>query len=263
MSTSHRADLRALRAYETIAPAYDSFTAHHKYEHLMGELLPALEACGLAGNRLLDVACGTGKSFLPMLARGWKVTACDISPAMAGLARKKAGGAARVEVADMRRLPVFGEFHLIWALADAVNYLLDPEELSSTLRGMRDNLAPTGLLLFDVNTMLAYRIFFATDETIELGDTCFRRRSLSSADAPPGSLWKAEFEAKGRERQVTPHVHCQRHFPEKDVLATLSCSGLEILDVAGQHVKGIGLQRPLDESKHTKAVYIARPLRAS
>jgi len=251
-----------LHAYETIAPAYDSFTAHHRYEHLMGELLPALEACGLVGNRLLDVACGTGKSFLPMLARGWQVTACDISPAMARLAREKAGSAVRVEVADMRRLPVFGEFDLIWALADAVNYLLDLEELSLALRGMRDNLSPSGVLMFDVNTLLAYRVFFATDETMEIEDTRLSRRSLSSADSPPGGLWKAEFAADGAGRHVEPHVHCQRHFPEEDVLAVLSQTGFELLDVAGQHVDGIGLQRPLDEERHTKAVYIARPLGA-
>ena len=53
----------------------------------------------LRGRRLLDVACGTGRSFLPMLERGYDVTACDISPAMAARAREKSGGAARVLVA--------------------------------------------------------------------------------------------------------------------------------------------------------------------
>ena len=92
-------------AYEAIAPFYDDFTAHHDYELWLGNLLPKLERHGLRGERLLDVACGTGKSFIPMLERGWEVTACDISASMVELARAKVGDAAELSVADMRDLP--------------------------------------------------------------------------------------------------------------------------------------------------------------
>jgi len=151
----------AEQAYEAIAPVYDDFTAHHDYELWMGNLLPKAYRHGLRGRRLLDVGCGTGKSFLPMLKRGWEVTACDISPSMLGLARAKAGDAAWLSVADMRKLPEFGEFDLVWALDDAVNYLLSGEELGEALSGMKANLAPDGLLMFDVNSLQAYRTFFA------------------------------------------------------------------------------------------------------
>lgn len=160
----------------------------------------------------------------------------------------------------MRGLPVFGEFDLIWALVDAVNYSLDLDELEAAIAGMRDNLAASGLLLFDVSTLLAYRSFFATSEVVEADGARLVRRGLSSVDAPPGSIWEAEFAVEGGGRVVESHLHRQRHFPEQDVLDVLRRSGLEILDVAGQHVDGIGLQRPLDESEHTKAVYIARRL---
>src|SRR5882762_1378125 len=90
----------AEQAYEAIAPVYDDFTAHHDYELWLGNLLPNLEEQGLQGRRLLDVGCGTGKSFIPMLERGWEVTACDISPQMLDKARGKVGRAARLSVAD-------------------------------------------------------------------------------------------------------------------------------------------------------------------
>ena len=93
------------------------------------------------------------ESFLPMLSRGWQVTACDLSPAMLALAEAKTREAAELMVADMRDLPTFGEFDLIWALDDAINYLLSLEELEEALRGMRRNLAGGGLLLFDVNDL--------------------------------------------------------------------------------------------------------------
>src|SRR5690349_17465028 len=133
----------AERTYEGMAHVYDDFTAHHDYEGWMTDLLVALERRGLQGKRLLDVACGTGKSFLPMLPRGWQVTGCDISPAMLELARAKADREVTLAVADMLELPVFGEFDLVWALDDAVNYLLSPGELERALVGMRRNMAPT------------------------------------------------------------------------------------------------------------------------
>ena len=99
----------AERTYEAMAPVYDDFTAHHDYEGWLADLLKALEQHGLQGKRLLDVGCGTGKSFMPMLPRGWEVTGCDISAAMLGLAREKtAGGSARgrrhARAAPLRRV---------------------------------------------------------------------------------------------------------------------------------------------------------------
>jgi SAM-dependent methyltransferase len=250
----------AERAYEAIAPVYDDFTAHHDYEMWLGSLLPELRRHGLSGDRLLDVGCGTGKSFLPMLERGWKVTACDISPSMLELARAKAGDAVELSVADMRDLPAFGEFDLVWALDDAVNYLLSTDELGAALGGMRSNLAPGGLLMFDVNTLRAYRTFFAETERVERGGRKLVWRGQGSAGAEPGSIGEARFEVEapaGAEADVETHVHRQRHFPEAEVLQAIEAAGLECLDAFGHGYDTI-LQQPIAELVHTKAVYIAR-----
>src|SRR3954451_24769151 len=92
--------------YDAFAPDYDAFTAHHDYAAWTADIERLALGCGLSGHRLLDVACGTGKSFLPMLDRGYDGTAGDLSPAMAKLAAAKARDRARVEVHDLRALPV-------------------------------------------------------------------------------------------------------------------------------------------------------------
>src|SRR5215216_7107442 len=94
--------------YDVLAPAYDVLTAGHAHDAWLRAIERLALAHGLRGRRLLDVACGTGKSFEPLLRRGYEVTACDGSPAMVAHARARAGATARVEVADMRALPVFG-----------------------------------------------------------------------------------------------------------------------------------------------------------
>jgi SAM-dependent methyltransferase len=252
----------AERTYEAMAPVYDDFTAHHDYEGWIADLLKVLEHHGLQGKRLLDVGCGTGKSFMPMLPRGWEATGCDISPAMLRLAREKAGEAVRLEVADMLDLPRFGEFDLVWALDDAINYLLSPEELERALAGMRANLAPAGLLLFDVNELLAYRTFFAETEVVERGGRRLVWNGLAASDVEPGSICESRLEVVSGDTDTDPDgeavlTHRQRHFPEAEVLAALERAGLECLDVYGIYIDGI-LKQPLDVSTHTKAIYIAR-----
>lgn len=252
-------------AYEAIAPVYDDFTAHHDYELWLGNLLPHLERLGLRGDRLLDVACGTGKSFLPMLQRGWRVTACDISAAMVELARAKVSDEVELAVADMRELPTFGEFDLVWCIDDAVNYLLSGEELERALGGMRRNLGPQGLLMFDVNTIASYRGFFAEEVVVERDDRRLVWKGRSSADAAEGSISEASFEVlpaagEGEEPLVEAELHRQRHFPEAEVLATLERVGLECLEVYG-HGDDAVMQQPLLEEIHSKAIYMARPAR--
>ncbi|MGC1850865.1 MAG: class I SAM-dependent methyltransferase [Solirubrobacterales bacterium] len=248
----------AEEAYEAVAPVYDDFTAHHDYELWLGNLLPKLRSHGLCGRRLLDVGCGTGKSFLPMLERGWEVTACDISPSMLEVARTKVGNAVQLSVADMRELPVFGEFDLVWCLDDAVNYLLSGEEFREALSGMRANLAPGGLLMFDANVLQTYRTFFAEVQTVERDGRRLTWRGQNSPDASPGSIGEARFEVEfeGTE-DVETHVHIQRHFPEAEVRELIEAAGLECLDVFGHGFDAVPKQ-PVEELVHSKAVYISR-----
>jgi SAM-dependent methyltransferase len=251
----------AEHTYEAMAPVYDDFTAHHEYDLWTADLIEILERNGLSGRRLLDVGCGTGKSFLEMLPRGWQVTACDLSPAMVEIAREKASDEVSLAVTDMRELPVFGEFDLVWALDDAVNYLLDGAELRAALAGMGANLAPNGLLLFDLNSLLAYRTFFAETEVVERGGRRLVWTGLADAEVASGSICESRLEvqlpdgspAPGQE----PLFHRQRHFPETEVLAAFADSDLECVEVYGLDIVGAPRQ-PLDESIHKKVLYLAR-----
>src|SRR5512144_1938406 len=98
-------------AYDALASTYDAFTADYDYERWLCVLHDLTAEHGARGRRLLDIACGTGRSFEPMLRRGYEVTACDISPAMVARAAARLDGwGGRVAVADMRDLPAWGPF---------------------------------------------------------------------------------------------------------------------------------------------------------
>jgi len=250
--------MSALLTYDAMAPIYDAFTSDNDFEGWLSDLLPHLERCGLSGNRLLDVGCGTGRSFMPMLARGWEVTGCDLSAKMLRLAREKVGEAARLEVADMRELPRFGSFDLVWALDDAINYLLSVDELTAALAGMRDNLAPGGLLVFDLNAHYTYRTAFAERHVVEGDGLRLVWSGRNAPDIAAGSICEAHLAIEGDAgNEAKAHLHRQRHFPEAEVLAALQSVGLEILKVFGHGLDGVPTQ-PLDETTHTKAIYVSR-----
>jgi SAM-dependent methyltransferase len=259
MGTPGASSDQALLAYEAIAPVYDAFTSYNDYDLWLGNLMPKLEAHGLEGNRLLDVACGTGASFIPMLAKGWEVTACDLSPAMIEIAKEKAGDRAAITTTDMRELPVFGDFDLVWCLDDALNYLSSARELLAALVGMRRNLASHGLLLFDLNTLETFRTSYANVMIEDRDGYRFTWRGLSGSNLEIGGFGEAVFEAEPLEvgSWVQPEIHRQRHFPEPLVLNLLGTAGLTCLDIHGHHHDAV-LHQPLDESAHTKAIYLAR-----
>jgi ubiquinone/menaquinone biosynthesis C-methylase UbiE len=248
------AEVSVKRTYDAFAPAYDEFNKGYMYERWTGRLLGKAEEAGLQGKRLLDVACGTGLSFVALLERGWQVTGCDISPAMLERARDRVGDAATLVAADMRTLPDLGEFDLIWSLNDSLNYLLSQVELEAALAGMRRNLAPGGIVLFDVNTLTVYRTFFSKEQVVETnGRRLVWKGQMSSAKIEPGSINEAHFEAEGE--GAGAEVHRQRHFPEAEVRAALETAGLRCLRVFGE-LDG-DLYPELDEDFHTKAVYLA------
>jgi SAM-dependent methyltransferase len=181
------------------------------------------------------------------------VTACDISPAMVEIAREKAGDRAEISVADMRELPTLGEFDLVWAIDDAINYLLGTEELRAALLGMARNLSPSGVLLSDVNTLLAFRTFFCTETVVERnGRRLVWQGQTAAEDVEPGSISEAILEAD--DGSMATHTHRQRHFTEAEVLATVHDAGLNCREVLGE-LEG-DLFEGVDEAAHTKAVYV-------
>jgi SAM-dependent methyltransferase len=245
----------ALLAYESIAPFYDRFTADYEYASWLNGIEAWALAEGLAGRRLLDVGCGTGKSFEPMLAKGYQVTACDLSPAMVAQARARAGNAAEILVADMRGLPWDSQFDLVTCLDDAINYMLTPADLLSALMSMTAALRPGGVLVFDFNTLATYRTTFAEEFEIQSEAIVLRWHGEGSRDAKAGEVSQASVTAFGPDGRMESR-HVQRHWPVDAVRFASEAAGLGHIGFRGQ-VTGGQLVGPPDEDLHPKAMCLA------
>jgi SAM-dependent methyltransferase len=249
----------ALTAYEALAPAYDTLTAGYQHDRWLERIERIARRHGLAGRRVLDVACGTGASFLPLLARGYEVTGCDLSPAMVERARAASAGAAELFVADMCALGAVGAFDLVTCLDDAVNYLLTEADLRAALAGFRANLAPGGVAVWDVNTLHMHRTAFATGWIRDGGDVFVGWQGRTAADLPAGGTAEAMvdvFVRDGDRWARSSSLHTQRNWPLGTVVALAGQAGLRTLEVLGQS-EGAKLETVPDEAVHRKLLFFA------
>jgi SAM-dependent methyltransferase len=262
MSTIPRVDDPCATGCDALAPLYDEFTSHHRYEEWTRDLEALAKAYGLRGRRLLDIACGTGKSFIPFLTRGYAVTACDVSPAMLERARRKpAARGADLHVGDMRILPDLGEnFDLITCLDDSLNYLVSDDDLYAAFCEARARLAPDGRYLFDVNSLRTYRSFFSGHDLLETSNGRFQLDGDAPPDCSRGALCtltvRGTVQLDDGRRILNTSRHVQRHHPRPTVERLLRAAGLTCVAVAGQRADG-GIDPAFYELRHTKAIYVA------
>ena len=252
----------AYETYRRLAPFYDELTREHDYDGWTRNLEEGALQFGVRGRRLFDAACGTGKSFLPFLERGWSVAGCDISAEMVALARAKAPG-ARLFVADMRALDPVGSFDLITCLDDSLNYLIDDGDLEAAFTSLALNLADDGVLVFDLNTLSTYRTTFARDMTLDGPEVFLAWRGRCAEDEEPGCVAELVIEAFGEiasgtyERVTTRHL--QRHHPRPEVESALAAAGLRAVGVYGLLPDGsLDTGAVADDDLHHKLIYYAR-----
>lgn len=244
-----------LEAYEAFAPIYNDFNHLNDYEMWVGRsLLPALEEHGLKHGRVLDVGCGTGRAFAPLLRRGWQIVGCDLSPAMLERAREEGGDQVELAVADMRELPVFGEFELVISLNDPVNYLLGDGDLERAFDGMRANLVDGGLVIFDCNSWSTYMSVYSTEiRDVEQNGRHWVWRGVGEIGGDP-----TMFESRIEGDDIETISHQERFRTETEIRDAMRAAGLECLAVLGMEEIGnqVVLSETPDEDRHYKIIYI-------
>lgn len=251
-------------ANNRFAPIYDAWNAQNDYELWLGMvLLPELEKRGLRKGWALDVGCGTGRAFDPLLSRRWRLVACDVSPGMLAVARRKFGERVQLLEADARELPPIcpsprapqeEAFQLVLLLNDVLNYLTEDGDLEKVFAGARRNLSrDRGLLVFDANTLALFRDDYASEVTA-LSEEGWRWRGLND-EIEPGGVYEGRFSGPG----LATHMHRQRHWSTAQVTKALEASGLRCLAALGQREEGprVLVSDSPDEDRDAKVVYIA------
>lgn len=140
--------------YEDFAPIYDALI-DVDYDAWVDGYERLFTAYGKKPCMVLDLACGSGEVAIRLSARGYDMTAIDLSPDMLNLAREKA---AEKELdilfleQDMTSFELYGTVDAVVSSLDSINYLLSEEEVSETFHWVNNYLMDGGLFIFDINS---------------------------------------------------------------------------------------------------------------
>jgi SAM-dependent methyltransferase len=113
------------------------------------------------GERVLDLACGTGRHSLELVRQGFSVVGVEIGEELVEIARRDAaeqGLEAEFVQGDLRELDYEGEFDIVLNLNDgAVGYFETDEENHKTFEVISRALKPGGQNLIQVPNVLYAR----------------------------------------------------------------------------------------------------------
>ncbi len=252
-------------AYDRFAAAYDKANAQNDYEKWVGEaILPELEKRGLRKGWALDIGCGTGRAFDPLLDRDWAIVGCDVSAGMLAEAERKYGSRVQLHELDARNVPTIspspdlpaGEtFELVLLLNDVVNCMTEDGDLEQAFAGVKANLSrDQGLVVFDASTFLLFRHSYAPGRSGSMSERGWDWVGLGD-EPQPGGVYEARLSGQG----IESHVHRQRHWLDDEVHTALEANGLRCLATLGMSEEGdrIVLSDAPDEERDYKLIYIA------
>lgn len=145
--------------YEGLSKIYDDMMSGVDYEAWADYVLGAAGRFGCEPQTILDLACGTGSTTLPLAKRGAKVTGLDLAPAMLRIAEEKAAEAGlSVDFVEKNMLELDYDhcFDMIVSFQDGINYLTGDGDFEKLAAGVERGLKDQGVFLFDLNRVDHY-----------------------------------------------------------------------------------------------------------
>lgn len=243
------------RAYGAFAQVYDLFMDNVPYGEWSGYIIAGLAERGVTDGAVAELGCGTGKMTRLLRRAGYDMIGVDNSEEMLSMARARwdeenedcscenpeSGGRGDILYLhqDMREFELYGTVRAVISVCDAVNYLLDEDDLRATFFRVRKYLDADGVFLFDMNTEYKYRVL--------LGN-----RTISENRDEAGFIWENEYDGKTRvnEYDLTlfvrekgdlyrkyEEIHYQRAYPAKRIETLLREAGFENVKMYDAYTK--------------------------
>jgi SAM-dependent methyltransferase len=144
-----------------VAERYDESTADMPVEPVV-DFLAELAGGGAA----LELAIGTGRIALPLVARGVRVHGIDLSPDMvAQLRAKPGGGEVPVAIGDYATTRVDGTFSLVYIVFNSINNQTTQDAQVASFENAAAHLGPGGCFVVEVGVPARERL-----SVFDLGD---------------------------------------------------------------------------------------------
>lgn len=220
--------------YQGLAAVYDFLVAGVDFKGWADYVEAILRHFGSSPARVLDLACGTGNTLLPMALRGYQAAGVDISPQMIDIARNKAAGSGvKIDyyVGDMKYFLLDRPVDLVTCFHDGLNYITDPGDLLKVFENTALNLSRDGMFIFDLN---AVKWIGGVDGRPVVIDDHDMTIIYSTAHDTGASLWEVNitfFVREGDLYRKFSEKHRERGYDQEEINKMLEEAGFSPLAV--------------------------------
>lgn len=138
-----------MNAYKKFGYYYDEIMQEINYELWFELTEPYLNK----GDKILDLACGSGTYAILASILGYKVTGLDLSETIIEIAKEKTKiNHCHIDyyVSDMLDYNINDKFNLVTCFFDSVNFLKNEQELDKLIENAYNSLLPGGYFIFDI-----------------------------------------------------------------------------------------------------------------
>jgi SAM-dependent methyltransferase len=214
--------------YSRYAEIYDRDQTYFSRETAL-YLPKLLKARGWYGQRILDLACGTGTLAVELARQGYDVWGVDLSADMLHQAERKAAQhkqTVQFRRQDMRQLQLPQQFDLVTCAYDSMNYLLELADIAAVCQRVHQHLDPGGIFYFDMNSLHALANVWGTKVEAE-DDTEMPYIWTATWDAEKqlSGLQATFFVRKGELYERISELHVTRAYPTADILRVMAEAG--------------------------------------
>jgi ubiquinone/menaquinone biosynthesis C-methylase UbiE len=239
--------------YANLADLYDSLAADASLQAFYSEwrdsLLAAVRQYKVRVRVIVDLACGTGNTTVPWASQsGWNVIGVDRSIAMLRRARKKTSR-VRWYCQDLRKLDLKECADLVTCHFDALNHVLDPQDLQKVFVNVARTLNEGGLFQFDMNTEAMFRWCKVHEKLFHIGPNCFMAYNEYDSKQRIGTFRQLWFVRKGKLYQKRTVKVRERAYTAAEIHRMLKKAGLDLLKRE--------IQRKM-AGKPTRVLYLVR-----
>ncbi|WP_153123333.1 class I SAM-dependent DNA methyltransferase [Peribacillus tepidiphilus] len=224
-------------SYQKFAFIYDELMKDVPYEKWLERFSETIKKYRIEGEKVLDLACGTGVFSILLKENGFNPTGVDLSEEMLMVASEKAqqkGYHIPFYQQDMTQLEGLGTFDAVVIFCDSINYLKKEEDVVNAFQSVLKHLKPGGLFMFDVHSVYKMEHLFhnqtyaINEEHVSYIWNCFQ------GDEPLSVEHELTFFVKKADQDLYERfdeLHYQRTFPIEQYEAWLKNTGFELLEV--------------------------------
>lgn len=213
------------------------------YEAWKEYILRELKHEKIDSGLILDLGCGTGRMTRLLAEAGYDMIGVDVSEEMLMIARDisaEKDDQILYLLQDMREFELYGTVRAVISVCDAMNYMMEEEDLYQVFSLVNNYLDPGGLFVFDLNTIYKYEKLLAENticETREEGSFIWEnyydvKERVNEYDLTLFIREKGDLYRKYEE------THFQRAYSIQTVRELLERAGLSFVGVYDADVGG-------------------------